>query len=61
MKTYLDCLPCFMNQALKAARVVTIKPVIFEDGNTRSFNAEKWKEINCPAYEEAGQFIEVLW
>ena len=23
MKTYLDCLPCFMNQALRAGRIAT--------------------------------------
>lgn len=23
MKTYLDCLPCFLNQALRAARMAT--------------------------------------
>jgi len=23
MKTYLDCLPCFLNQALRAGRMVT--------------------------------------
>lgn len=37
MKTYLDCFPCFMNQALRAARIATtderkIKKVIDEVG-----------------------------
>ncbi|MFZ0482045.1 MAG: ARMT1-like domain-containing protein [Desulfobacterales bacterium] len=37
MKTYLDCLPCFMNQALRAARIATddekkIKTVLDEVG-----------------------------
>ncbi|MBN2059714.1 MAG: DUF89 family protein [Deltaproteobacteria bacterium] len=39
MKTYLDCLPCFMSQALRAARIVTddekeIKAVLDEVGMT---------------------------
>lgn len=39
MKTYLDCLPCMMNQALRAARIVTdneeiIKKVLDEVGSS---------------------------
>ena len=37
MKTYLDCFPCFLNQALRAARIATddekkIKKVLDEVG-----------------------------
>ena len=37
MKTYLDCLPCFLNQALRAARIATddekmIKTILDEVG-----------------------------
>jgi len=37
MKTYLDCFPCFLNQALRAARMATtdereIKKVVDEVG-----------------------------
>ena len=37
MKTYLDCFPCFLNQALRAARIATddekkIKRVLDEVG-----------------------------
>jgi len=37
MRTYLDCFPCFLNQALRAARVATddekkIKRVLDEVG-----------------------------
>ena len=37
MKTYLDCIPCFMNQALRAARIATddekkIKTILDEVG-----------------------------
>ena len=27
MKTYLDCFPCFLDQALRAARIATDDPV----------------------------------
>jgi len=38
MKTYLDCIPCFINQALRAARIATadetkIKRVLDETGS----------------------------
>jgi uncharacterized protein with ATP-grasp and redox domains len=31
MKTYLDCLPCFVRQALDAARLVTDEPAVQEE------------------------------
>lgn len=39
MKTYLDCIPCFMNQALRAGRIITdneqkIKKILDEVGDT---------------------------
>ena len=30
MKTYLDCIPCFVSQAIKAARCVTDDPRVHE-------------------------------
>ena len=56
MKTYLDCLPCMMNQALRTGRIATDNEEIFKRVKTmrlHGINRDIWDRFSSkvPSWE----------